>query len=210
MSWQANTQTYLPYLRPEQLRLLTKDIRADNQRLNERIEELRTELDSAGEEIADKQQQITTLNQQVVNQSNTIAQQNTQIQNQANTIGQQNQQISALQTTVTQLQAQGRFPLLITKLTTDTTITPGTIVVMSFPGGASQTANLFTYTIDGDTTYRYGNPAQGAVTAILVYQPSRSLYFLTDRDSGISTVDNCNYLRIDYNATYNNSILSFT
>lgn len=210
MSWQVNWQTHLPYLRPDQYKLLTKDLRQDNEKLKDDLEFLGTELEARQAEIDAKQQEITRLTQQTVAQANTINQQTTQIQNQANTIGQQNQQITALQTTVAQLQAQGSFPATMTKITQDTTLNPGTLVVMSFPGGASNSTSLFTFTVDGDTSYRYGNPTQGAVTAIAIYQPNRNLFFITDRDDAPFYVQNCNYLRLDYNGTYNNRILTFT
>lgn len=201
--WQLNTQMQMPFLRPEQYALLTKDLKEANDRL-------RNDNETLASEVSQQQTTIAEQNLTLVSQQQQISQQTAQINQQASTIGQQNAQIAALQTTITQLQSQGKFPTNITKITQDKTITPGCFVVCSFPGGAGSSVYIAQYTIEGSSQYLYAQVGTGAVTAVLIYAPDRTLYFITNNDTQAQSVANVNYCRIDYNATTNNSIITFT
>lgn len=201
--WQLNKQTQLPYLRPEQYALLTKDLREVNARLRGDNERLATEVSQQQTTIAEQNLTLANQQQQISQQTATISQQQT-------TIGQQNDQITALQTTIAQLQSQGRFPTNITKITQDQTITPGCLVVCSFPAGAGSSTYIAQYTVQGNSQYLYAYPGQGAVTAMLIYALDRTLYMVSNNDTQTQSVANVNYCRIDYNATTNNTILAFT
>lgn len=197
---------------------------AQIQRLQEANQDLQWRFDAQVdaynqvlEQLTEARNQITALQNRIEElmtiQAN-LQQQYTQLQTQNQTLTTQNQQIQAqyqdLLAVYQEQVAKGTFTGSGRQIAQDTTIQPGTIVWMSFPGGMGSGFTLARFTQDGSSTYQYVEPTPNAYSSMLLYTPQRQLIYITDNSSQVEQRENIASCVIDYNATYNNRIWVFT